>query len=68
MRKSFWKCQGNEEMRKIWCTEAQRTHQLRMDDLPRQEEESQSTVHQLTTRNFGTGRESEFSDRFQGFP
>ena len=33
-------------MRKIWCTEAQRTHQLRMDDLPRQEEESQSKLEE----------------------
>lgn len=40
-----------EELEKICCTEAERTQQLRVDDLSRQElQESQSTLNQLTVQ------------------
>ena len=38
--------QEMEELKKFCCTEAERAQQLRVDELSRQEGESQSAVHQ----------------------
>ena len=40
--------QEMEEMKKICCAEAERSQQLRIDELSRQDTESQSTVFQFT--------------------
>ena len=39
-----------EELKKISCTEFERTQRLRMNELSRQEKERQFTVHQHTVQ------------------
>ena len=60
--------QEMDEIIKFCCTEAEREQQLRRDELPRREKESQSAVNQLAVSNSGIARQSELSERFQGLP
>ena len=40
------------EQKKLCCTDAESAKQLRIDELSRQEKESQSVVDQFTVRKF----------------
>ena len=46
-RNSYENSAGNGSIDFFCCTEAERAQQLRIDELSRQEKESQSTVNQL---------------------
>ena len=61
--------QEMEELKKICSTEAERTQQLRVDNLSRQElQESQSTVNLLAVPFQELQDKSELSEPFKGFP